>query len=130
VIGVLVGAVFWVPPMVLAARLAKWSRSQVNGERHTPRIALALLLALVAWWVVLVGVGGGLMLLVVNVWNRAFHNAALVAVPLVVWSSVMVWVIRRSEPVERPYELVNLLALWALGLGLPMLGLFLAATAI
>ena len=107
-----------------------WSRGQAEGDRQPAGVVVAVLLALVAWWVVLVGVGGGTLLLIANVWNRDFHNAALVAVPLLLWWSVMLAVIRRPRLSGAPYELVNLLALWALGLALPMLGLVLVAAAI
>jgi hypothetical protein len=128
-VGVLVGVAFWGPPLVLAVLLFRHDTQQ--SDRHLGGTVLASLLGLVAWWFVLVGVGGGLVLVLSDLVDRHFHDAALVLAPLLVWFAIIVLVFRRGRRKGRsPHETVNVVALWATGLALPLVGLTLMASAV
>jgi len=130
-VGVLVVLGFWVPPSVVSILLVRWAVRQPRGQRHGGGTVLASALAFVAWWFILLGVGGLIAVTVSKLLDGAFVNATVGAALLALWAAGMTILVKRGRGRwSRPFELVNAASIWAGGMAIPLAGLVLVTSVI
>jgi len=117
--------VFWLPPAGLAWFQIRWVRRQATTKGDIAGVILATALACVAWWFVLLGVVAGGIAGLSDVVDGQYHNAAVLGLLIGAWTTAMVVVVRRARRrTHVPYEAINLIALCAAGLAVPLVVLF------